>query len=139
MNGGAMMAELRSAQPYDGHHVLADLHGCEARLDDPALVETAMRKAADAAGATVLDINLHAFGEGQGITGVALLAESHISIHSWPEHGYAALDFFLCGGKHDIDAALGVFIEALQPERVRANAIERGYGVTAGSQPVETV
>ncbi len=138
MNGGVTMAELRSARPYDGRHVLADLHGCAARLDDAVPIEVALRQAADAAGATVLDIKLHAFGEGQGITGVALLAESHISIHSWPEHDYAALDFFLCGGKHDIDAALAVFIKALQPERVRANAVERGYGITAGSQLAET-
>ncbi|NNC73058.1 MAG: adenosylmethionine decarboxylase [Sphingomonadaceae bacterium] len=122
------MTNVIPAQPYDGRHVLADLHGCSAALDDIELIEGALRGAADAAGATVLDVRLHHFGGGQGVTGVALLAESHISIHSWPEHGYAALDFFLCGRKHDIDAALAVFIEALEPERVRANSIERGYG-----------
>lgn len=117
-----------SAEPYDGVHLLADLHGCSGPLADAQAIEAALRGAAEAAGATLLDVNVHPFGEGQGVTGVALLAESHISIHSWPEHGYAALDFFLCGRKHDIDAALAVFIEVLAPERVRANAIERGYG-----------
>ncbi len=122
------MTRAVSAQPYDGRHLIADLHSCSARLDDVALVESMLRDAADAAGATVLDVRLHHFGEGQGVTGVAILAESHISIHTWPEHCYVALDFFLCGRANDIDAALAVCIEALEPERVRANAIERGYG-----------
>lgn len=128
MNGGATMAEHHSAEPYEGMHLLADLHSCAGPLDDADAIALALREAAEAAGATVLEVNVHPFGEGQGVTGVALLAESHISIHSWPEHRYAALDFFLCGKKHDLDAALAVFIDVLEPERVRANAIERGYG-----------
>ena len=82
--------------PYDGQHLIADLHGCTA-LDDVARIERALRAAVGAGGATILDLRLHHFGDGQGVTGVALLAESHISVHTWPEHRYAALDFFLCG------------------------------------------
>ena len=123
------------APPYDGRHLLADLHGCSG-LDDLALIERALRAAAAAARATVLDLRLHGFGEGQGITGVALLAESHISIHSWPEHGYAALDFFLCGRRHDVDAALDAVVSALAPESVTRRVIERGYGVALSSDPV---
>lgn len=119
-----------SAPPYDGRHLLADLHDCSAPLDDPALIERSLRAAAEAARATLLDIRLHRFGEGQGVTGVALLAESHISIHSWPEHRYAALDFFLCGHRHDIDAALGVMVEALGAGEVRTHSVARGYGVS---------
>lgn len=119
------------ARPYDGRHLLADLHDCGAALDDAALIERALRDAAAAANATLLDIRLHPFGEGQGVTGVALLAESHISIHSWPEHRYAALDFFLCGSRHDIDAALGVMAEALEASEVRTHSVARGYGVGA--------
>jgi S-adenosylmethionine decarboxylase len=118
------------ARPYDGRHLLADLHGC-AGLDDIALIERALRAAAAAADATLLDLRLHGFGPGRGVTGVALLAESHISIHSWPEHGYAALDFFLCGRRHDVEAALGAMVEALSPERVSRRTIERGYGAAA--------
>lgn len=129
MNGGAMTAN--SPPPYDGRHVLADFHGCSARLDDVGLVEQALRDAVAAAGATILDLNLHHFGEGQGVTGVALLAESHMSIHTWPEHGYAALDLFLCGHRHDIDAALGVLADAFRPADIRQRTIARGYGVTA--------
>ncbi|MBC7987692.1 MAG: adenosylmethionine decarboxylase [Sphingomonadaceae bacterium] len=118
------------APPYDGRHLLADLHGCTG-LDDVTLIERALRAAAAAADATLLDLRLHGFGPGKGITGVALLAESHISIHSWPEHGYAALDFFLCGRRHDVDAALDAMVEALRPERVSRRTIERGYGAAA--------
>lgn len=124
------MSEPIPAQPYDGRHLLADLHGC-AGLDDAPLIERALRDAADAAGATLLDIRLHAFGPGQGITGVALLAESHISIHSWPEHGYAALDFFLCGRANDIEAALTAIVAALTPRSVSRTMVARGYGVSA--------
>lgn len=129
MNGGAMTAS--SPPPYDGRHVLADFHGCSARLDDVGLVEQALRDAVAAAGATILDLNLHHFGEGQGVTGVALLAESHMSIHTWPEHGYAALDLFLCGHRHDIDAALGVLAKAFRPADIRKQTVARGYGVAA--------
>ncbi|MEM8694753.1 MAG: adenosylmethionine decarboxylase [Pseudomonadota bacterium] len=118
-------------RPYDGRHVLADFHGCTARLDDIDLVERALRDAAQAADATILNLNLHHFGEGQGVTGVALLAESHMSIHTWPEHDYAALDLFLCGRRHDIDAALRVLSNAFEPAESAIRTLERGYGVPA--------
>lgn len=112
---------------YDGRHLLADLHGCVG-LDDIALIEDALRAAVVAAGATLIEIRLHGFGPGRGVTGVALLAESHISIHSWPEHGYAALDFFLCGSRHDLDAALAAIAARLAPVRIERHMIRRGYG-----------
>lgn len=118
------------ARPYDGRHLMADLHGCTG-LTDIALIERALRAAAAAAGATVLDVRLHAFGEGQGVTGVALLAESHISIHSWPEHGYAAIDIFLCGARHNPDDALGAIVAALAATRVSTKTVARGYGLPA--------
>lgn len=98
--------------PFFGHHLIADLQ-CTQRLDDLAGIETLMRDAAQAAHVTLLDIRLHHFGPGQGITGVALLAESHISIHTWPEHGVAAVDIFVCGGKANAEAALAVIERGL--------------------------
>ena len=118
--------------PYDGRHLLADLHGCSG-LDDLALVEHALRHAAAVAGASVLDVRLHAFGPGHGVTGVALLAESHISIHSWPEHAYAAVDIFLCGARHDPRIALSVIAGVLGAADVRSTVVRRGYGAALGS------
>jgi S-adenosylmethionine decarboxylase len=92
-----------------------------------ALVETALRGAASAAGATLLEVRLHSFGAGQGVTGVAMLAESHISIHTWPEHGYAAVDIFLCAPRHELDAGLAVIAKAVAAASVHSRLIERGY------------
>ena len=120
-----------AAEPYDGRHLIADLHGCSARLDDAPAIEVMLRTAVTAAGATVIGMHLHHFGPGQGVTGVAILAESHMSIHTWPEHAYAAVDIFMCGRSNRIDAALEVISEALQPEVMEESALERGFGVPA--------
>ena len=81
-----------------GTHALIDFWGVDvAKLTDLKSVEAALRAAAKAASATVLSANLHQFGGHHGLTGVLLLAESHLSIHTWPENGFAALDVYLCG------------------------------------------
>ncbi len=125
-----------SPPPYDGQHLIADLHDCAAALDSVARVERALRAAVVAGGATLLDLRLHHFGPGQGVTGVAILAESHISIHTWPEHRYAALDFFLCGAQHDLDAALAAVVAELLPVRVDVQTLKRGYGALAPAVPL---
>jgi len=79
-----------------GSHLIIDLWDAR-HLDDMAVVELALRRAVQAAGATLLHLHLHAFTPNGGISGVAVLAESHISIHTWPERGYAAVDVFMCG------------------------------------------
>lgn len=91
-----------------GEHVLGDLSGiAPARLRDVAALETVLRDAATAAGATILGAHMHRFGEG-GVTGVLLLAESHLSIHTWPEHGFAAIDVFMCGDARPFEAAQAI-------------------------------
>lgn len=118
---------MTSAQPYDGRHLIAELHDA-AHLSDADFIEAALRDAAAAAGATVLDVRLHHFGPGQGVTGVALLAESHISIHTWPEHGYAAIDIFMCGRTNDVDAALDLIADRLEAQIASRTLIARGFG-----------
>lgn len=86
----------RDGRRYAGSHLIIDLWDAE-HLDDIGVIELALRRAVQAAGATLLHIHLHEFSPNGGVSGVAVLAESHISIHTWPERGYAALDVFMCG------------------------------------------
>jgi S-adenosylmethionine decarboxylase len=86
----------RNGLRYAGSHLLIDLWDGE-HFDDIGMIELALRRAVAAAGATLLHLHLHEFGAGGGVSGVAVLAESHISIHTWPEHSYAAVDAFMCG------------------------------------------
>lgn len=107
-----------------GKHLLVDLFGAH-HLDDPDLVDDVLRKCAAAAGATVLSSHVHEFAPANGVTGVAILAESHISIHTWPEHHYAALDLFMCGDA-DPHRAIPILREAFAPERVEVHEHLRG-------------
>jgi len=113
---------------FSGTHLLADLFECD-HLDDEARIEVALRAAVTAADATLLDLKVHGFGAGQGVTGIALLAESHISIHSWPERGYAAVDMFLCGRRHDLDAALTALAGTLDAGRIEQRRFARGFSL----------
>lgn len=109
---------------YAGRHLLIDLIGARG-LDDPAQIEATLRACVAAAGATLLHIHLHHFTPSGGVSGVALLAESHISIHSWPEHGYAALDVFMCGNT-DPNATIDVMKAAFAPEQIVVKTELRG-------------
>lgn len=73
-------------------------------LDDPIRIKALLKDMAISCGATLLGIKVHSFGVKLGVTGVAYLAESHISIHSWPEYGYAAIDIFVCGKANPYNA-----------------------------------
>jgi S-adenosylmethionine decarboxylase len=86
----------RDGLRYAGTHLIIDLWDGE-HFDDAGVIELALRRAVQAAGATLVHLHLHEFTVGGGVSGVAVLAESHISIHTWPERGYAAIDVFMCG------------------------------------------
>ena len=80
-----------------GRHCILELYQCDhAKLNDEAFIRTTLTSSAKIAGATLINLVTHSF-KPQGVTGLALLAESHISIHTWPEIGYAAIDVFTCG------------------------------------------
>ena len=109
-----------------GQHLLADLHGIRAdKLIDAKQLEQLLQQAARAAGAHILFSHLHSFGPNQGVTGVVLLAESHLSIHTWPECGFAAVDIFMCGQAQP-ELALQVLIQALQASKHTTRTLQRG-------------
>src|ERR1700687_6202027 len=114
----------RNGLTFAGSHLILDLWEAS-DLDDEFKIERALKDAVAAAGATLLHIHLHKFSPNGGVSGVAVLAESHISIHSWPEYGYAALDVFMCGTT-DPRAAIDVLQEALSPHRVVVKEHMRG-------------
>lgn len=109
----------------EGTHLLADLSGVAPHLlTGCAAIEGFLRAAAEAAGARILHSHFHAFGPGLGVTGVVLLAESHISIHTWPEQRFAAVDIFMCGNCAP-QRALDVLNKALLPQRHETRIIKR--------------
>lgn len=123
----AALPELAPAAIHQpaGQHLLADLSGIDAvRLSNSILLEKLLLQAAQAAGAQVLFSHFHGFGTGLGVTGVVLLAESHITIHTWPENGYAAADIFMCGAAQP-ELALTVIEQALAPTQRQISLIER--------------
>jgi S-adenosylmethionine decarboxylase len=107
-----------------GRHLICELYGAQ-RLHDREHVGRTLRRAAEACGATVLETRLHPFDDHGGITGVVLLAESHVTIHTWPEHAYAAVDLFMCG---DCDPADGVPVleDAFKPDTTQRATFDRG-------------
>lgn len=113
----------KNGQTCAGSHLVIDLFGSH-MLSDISLMERTFRRMVKAAGATLLSIHLHPF-EGGGVTGVAVLAESHISVHTWPESGYAAFDIFMCGNAN-VHAVLPILHEAFTPERMEHQLVLRG-------------
>ena len=114
---------VRNGVRCAGVHLIVDLHGAE-RLDDIDHIEATLRRCVAAARATLLHMHLHHF-QPSGVSGVAVLAESHISIHTWPEAGYAALDVFMCGSANP-DACVPVLREAFSAKRVGVSELLRG-------------
>lgn len=112
--------------PSIGSHCILELHDCPAELlDDKERVIDALRSAATKARATLLGEVAHRF-EPQGVTALALLAESHISMHTWPELGYAACDVFTCGETCEPEQACMLLIEAMQAGRYDLRRFSRG-------------
>jgi S-adenosylmethionine decarboxylase len=117
----------RDGSRFAGTHLLVDLVGAR-HLDDRDRVEGCLRACVAAMGATLLHLHLHCFTENGGITAVAVLAESHMSIHTWPELEYAAVDAFLCGAR-DPSAAVPVLEQWFRPSRTITVEHRRGHGL----------
>jgi S-adenosylmethionine decarboxylase len=108
-----------------GRHLIAEFYGCDhAVLDDEAVIKAAIEQAAVDVGATVVATASHKYAP-QGVTATVLIAESHVSIHTWPEHGYAAVDIFTCGGL-DPEPGFRGLAAALGAARCRVQQIVRG-------------
>ena len=124
-----------------GKHCILELYDCDQdKLDNEVFLRDAITTAAKSAGATLLNLITHRF-EPQGVTGLALLAESHISIHTWPESGYAAVDVFTCGDHTMPEQACAILCAELQAKRhaLKSFLRETPAAIATGvREPVET-
>lgn len=109
---------------YAGNHLIIDLFGAR-KLDNIEHIERTLKRCVEVAGASLLHIHLHHFTPNGGVSGVAVLSESHISIHSWPEADYAALDVFMCGDAKP-ELCVDVLRDAFQAENVVVKSHQRG-------------
>ncbi len=109
-----------------GTHLLVELRDCNTRLlDDVKKIKETMVAAAKEAKATVIGAHFHRFSP-HGISGVVVIAESHLSIHTWPEYGYAAVDVFTCGDVLQPSVAAAYLIERLQSKNPSLIEVKRG-------------
>jgi S-adenosylmethionine decarboxylase len=112
--------------PPSGRHVLAELTGCPAALlNDPVSLESCFRRCAVEGGATLISSHFHHFSP-QGVSGVVVIAESHVTVHTWPEHGYAAVDVFTCGRPEIAEAIMALAVSALAAKEVHHTSFARG-------------
>ncbi|HUJ36188.1 MAG TPA: adenosylmethionine decarboxylase [Hyphomicrobium sp.] len=114
----------RDGVRFAGTHLIVDLFGAR-RLDDLEHIKRTLKRCVEVAGATLLHIHLHHFTPNGGVSGVAVLSESHISIHSWPEADYAALDVFMCGNAQP-HKCIEVLREAFSARDVLVKTHHRG-------------
>ena len=115
---------------HTSKHLLLELYNCDyEKLNDESFLHCSLNRAAKFAKATVLNLISNKF-EPQGVTAIALLAESHISIHTWPESNYSAVDIFTCGRNMLPELASQYLIEALKAEEHSLRVIERNPPAT---------
>ncbi len=114
----------RDGVKYAGMHLIVDLWDAQG-LEDEARIQQALLDSVKAAGATLLHIHTHKFSPNGGVSGVAVLSESHISVHTWPERGFAAFDIFMCGDAQP-ELAVPVLKAAFKPKRTVVGEHKRG-------------
>ena len=114
----------KTSRRYAGKHLLVDCWGCRA-LDDLKLMEATLKQCIVACEASLLHLHLHQFVDNHGISGVAVLAESHLSVHTWPETGFAAFDIFMCG-RANPERATPILRQAFSPFKIQMECYLRG-------------
>lgn len=109
-----------------GYHTLIELYGCNSKkINDTQLVESTLLKAAQIANLSVVNTTIHHFNP-IGVSGVIVIKESHIAIHTWPEHNYVALDFFTCNSSYELTEAIEHIKCAFEAQKMEQKDIERG-------------
>lgn len=109
-----------------GKHLIIECHGCDSELLKNGLrLEDILKNSALKANATVLHSYFHKFDQGEGVTGIIALAESHISVHTWPEHAYMAIDIFMCG-ECDPKISSDYIFENIDMQEMQTTEINRG-------------
>ena len=123
-----MKRELLVENPRpDGYHLMLELYGCEAdKINSRKFLHKAVKTAVKEVGLTNLGSKFHQFRP-HGVTGFTLLAQSHISLHTWPEYGYVVLDIFTCGDQEQAESLAGHFLERLRPERINRKVVRKGF------------
>jgi S-adenosylmethionine decarboxylase len=110
-----------------GRHLIAEFYDASA-LADMGRIESGFRDAIIQSRATLLHLHFHRFGSGGGITGAAILAESHMTVHTWPEKSFCAIDIFMCG-VCDPRSCLPAMVRVFSPRRIEIIQIMRGLCV----------
>tara|TARA_Y100001968_G_scaffold309886_1_gene330249 strand:- start:32503 stop:32967 length:465 start_codon:yes stop_codon:yes gene_type:complete len=122
---GRCQSSISTSFEMIGKHCILELYDCnKVKLNDEAFVRTSITMSAKAAGATLINLMTHRFSP-QGVTGLALLAESHISIHTWPEIGYGAVDVFTCGDHTMPEKACKIFIKDFDSNSYSLRSLNR--------------
>ncbi|MED4164590.1 adenosylmethionine decarboxylase [Halalkalibacterium halodurans] len=122
-----------------GRHVIAELWGCDVdKLNDLSFIEQVFVDAALKAGAEVREVAFHKFAP-QGVSGVVIISESHLTIHSFPEHGYASIDVYTCGDRIDPNVASNYIAEALKATTTEVVELPRGMGPIQLEKPTVKV
>ena len=117
-----------------GRHIMIELWGCSQKINDPDSVRESIVSAVATIEATILNLHVHAFRP-HGVTGFAVLAESHFAVHSWPEQGYLAADVFTCRMATNFDDAIDVLRRIFQPDRIEVQEVQRGVHPDSGIIP----
>ncbi len=117
-------------------HLLIELFGCNIdALEDRALLTNLLEEAAVAADVTIVQSVFHQYSP-QGVTGVVIIEESHLSIHTWPEYGYASVDFYTCGNGEP-EKALHVIQNGLDAKRSEVMMVDRGKSLTDAAMGIK--